>query len=59
MQVGMQVIADVTVILYEGTNILVGDKFFFEAVAVGCLVVSIGQIANGNTLGTIFFPYPV
>ena len=55
----MQVVAHVAVFLDEGQRVLVDDKLFLETIAMSRLVVSIGDIADGDTLAAVLCPDPV
>ena len=59
MEVGMQIVAYITIFLDESERFVIDHKFLFEAITTRSLVVSIGNIADGDTLGTILCTDPV
>ena len=50
VQVGMQVVTNVAILLYQGERWFVDDEFLLEAIAVSGLVVGIGNVRNGDAL---------
>ena len=50
VQVGVQVVASVTILVDKLAGGLVDDKFLVHAAAVCSLVVGISQVADGNAL---------
>ena len=59
MQICMQVVTTVAILLYQRQRLLVDDKLFLETGAMGCLVIGIGDIGDGDALGTVLRPDPV
>ena len=59
MQVGMQIIANITKFLNQVSYSFVIDKFLLESVAFGGLVVCLGDVRDGDALRTILCTYPV
>ena len=59
MQVGMQIVTDIAILLYQRERSLVDDKLFFEATTMSCLIVSIGNIRNSDALRTMLSTNPV
>ena len=59
VQVGMQVVTAVTIFFYQSQRLLVDDKLFLETGTMGCLVIGIGDIGDGDALGTVLRPDPV
>ena len=59
VQVGMQIVAYITVLVYKCHGILIDNKLLFETTAFRCLVVSIGDIADGDALAAVLSAYPV
>ena len=54
VQVGVQVVGEVAILVDEVDGRLVDDKFISESIALRRLIVSIGQIADGNALRAMF-----
>ena len=59
VQVGMQVVTAVTILLDEGQRLWIDDKLFLETGTMGCLVIGIGDIGDGDALGTVLRPNPI
>ncbi len=59
MQIGMQIVADITVFLNQSQRVLVKYKLLLKTVAVSRLVVGISDVANGNALAAILRTNPV
>ena len=55
----MQVVTAVAIFFYQGQRLWIDDKFFLETGTMGCLVVGIGDIGDGDALGTVLRPDPV
>ena len=55
----MEVIAGIAVLGNEFARGLVDDELLVHAVAVGRLVVGIGEVADGDALGTVLATHPV
>ena len=59
VQVGMQVVAHVTIFLYQLERSFVNHKLLLKTTSLCRLVISIGNVADGNTLRAITGTYPV
>ena len=59
VEVGVEVVAGVAVLADELARGIVNDELFVHAGAVGRLVVGIGEVADGDALGTVFASNPV
>ena len=59
MQIGMQVITAVAILLDERQRLWIDDKLFLETGTMGCLVIGIGDIGDGDALGTVLRPNPI
>ena len=59
VQVGVQVVAQVAILVYQPKRVSVDDKLIVEAVSFSRLVVSVGQVANGDALASVLRPYPI
>ena len=59
MQVGMQIIANITKLLNQVSYSFVIDKFFLESIAFCGLVVCLGDVRDGDALRTILSSNPV
>ena len=55
----MQVVGDISILVHQRHGLLVDNKLISESVALRCLVVGIGQVADGHTLRTVLLANPV
>ena len=59
VQVSMQIAAEGSVLLVDGTDLIVDHELLIEAVALRCLVISVHKVVNGDRFGTVVFTDPV
>ena len=59
MQVRMQVVTDVTILLYECQRLLIDNELLLEAVAVSGFVIGIRNITDGDALRAMLRTNPV
>ena len=59
MQIGMQVVTDITVLFYQPQRRVINDKLFLETIPVGSLIICLGDVAYGDALAAILGTNPV
>ena len=59
MEVGMQIVADISIGLDEMERFGINHKLLLEPTAFRCLIVSVGDITDSDTLRAVLSTNPV
>ena len=59
MEVGVQVVGYIAILLHDFKLFGTEGKLLAHSASLGCLGISVGEVADGNALASVFGTHPV